>query len=355
MKRFVSIITVVMFMLVFVLAGCGQTAPVAEKGADSTKAEATKAADTKADASKADEKKFKDPKDVVIGFCTPITTHPAWIPVKEGSAQAAKDFGFKALWNGANMCEIPQMLETMETYLAQKVDGLVVYPLSGSAFTPVLEKYKAANIPVVTFGGDAEKKEQRLGFVGTDNAAAGKIHADALHKFLGKDAMKIGILMSGLDAQNQMTQVKSLEEYIKPLKDAAIIDKRDNKGGGDNAVTLDVISAMLKAHPDINCIFETDGGGAGTVGKVIKEQNLVGKVFEIGYDDAPDSIAALKEGTVAGLMVQNFYNWGYIPTKYAFMATQGKAKDIPDFTDAGVLLVTKDNVATYKDILYGKK
>lgn len=346
MKRFASILTVVMFLLVFVLAGCSQQAP-AEKLSETTEM----ATNETKEETKAEEKKYKDPKDIVIGFCTPITTHPSWIPVKEGAEKAAKDGGFKVLWNGANMCEIPQMLETMETYIAQKVDAIVVYPLSASAFSPILEKCKAMNIPVITFGGDSEKKEDRLGFVGTDNAAAGKTHAQALHKLLGKDAMKIGILMSNLDASNQMVQVQALEEYIKPLQGAEIIDKRENKGGGDNAITLDVMSAMLKAHPEINCIFDTEGGGAGTVGKVLKEMNLVGKVFAIGYDDQPDSLAAVKEGTISGLMVQNFFKWGYIPTQYAFWATQGMQNDIPDFTDSGVVLVTKENLDTYKELM----
>jgi len=351
MRKLISIITLVTLLVVFVLAGCGQqTKPAEPAKEETTKTEEPKKEEAKTEAAKTETANKKDPKDIVVGFCTPITTHPAWIPVKEGAEKAAKEGGYKVLWNGANMCEIPVMLETMETYIAQKVDGIVVYPLSASAFTPILQKCKDLGIPVVTFGGDAEKKELRLGFVGTDNEKAGRIHIEALHKKLGKDEMKVGIMMSNLDAANQIIQVKAAEDYLKNVKGAEIVDKRENGGGGDDAKTLDVISAMLKAHPEINCIMETDGGGPAIVGKVLDEMKLTDKVVAIGMDDMDRSLEAVKEGKIYGLMVQNFHKWGYLPTKYVFQAIMGG--QVPDYTDSGVVLVTKENLDTYKEELY---
>lgn len=287
----------------------------------------------------------KDTKDIVIGFAAPYATHPAWAGMKEGALQAGKDGGFKVLWQGPGDGDVPKTVETIETFIARKVDGLVVMPHSPSAFTPVLEKAKKLGIPVVTFGTDSEKPEHRLAWVGTDNQAVGKQQIMGLHKALGRDDMKVGVIMSHLDATNQLQEIEAFKAYLKQFKDAKIVDIRDDNGAADDLKTYEVASAMLKAHPEINLMINTHGAGAATIGKVVDEMNLRGKVLVSGYDDQVRNVAALKAGSVYSLMVQNFYNWGYVPTKLVFKALRGEK--LNDKYDGGCLEVTKANVETF--------
>ena len=313
-------------------------ATTAEQAAQTTEAEA--AAPAK-----------KDPTDIVIGFAAPYATHPAWAGMKQGCLDAASDAGFTALWQGPGDGDVSATVETIEAFIAQKVDGLVIMPLSPSAFEPVLKKAQDAGIPVVTFGVDADDTSQRLAWVGTDNTLVGAMQIQGLHEALGRDDMKVGVIMSNFDATNQLEQIEAFRAYLKDYESAGaeIVDIRDDKGAADDSITFDTASAMLLANPEINLMICCHGAGAATIAKAVDEMGLSGKVLVSGYDDQERNVAAVDEGSVYSLMVQNFYNWGFVPTRLVFNATQGQA--LNDSYDGGFITLTKENLDTYNDIL----
>ena len=62
-------------------------------------------------------------------------------------------------------------------------------------------------------------------------------------------------------------------------------------------------------------------------------------------DDLDESLACVREGTITGVVAQNFYGAGYVPIAQAVALVNGE--EVPDFTDSGVALVTPDNLDTY--------
>jgi ABC-type sugar transport system substrate-binding protein len=171
-----------------------------------------------------------------------------------------------------------------------------------------------------------------------------------LHKMLGKDDLQVCVIMSNLDTENQRIQVEAFRKYCKELADkgakAEVIDVRDDNGAMDDAKTYDTAAAMLKAHPQTNILICTEGAGAYMIGKAVADAGLKGKVLVSGYDDQPRCLDAVKNGTVYSLMVQNFFNWGYLPTKNLAKAIVNGEK-FPSFINAGVIEVTKANIDTY--------
>ena len=153
-------------------------------------------------------------KSLTIGFVVPLISHPAWKVVRKGAEDAGQQLGFTVLWVGADDSTLPRMLEAMETLIAQRVDGIALYPISPPAFTPVLKKARSMRIPVATYAADAEGKDLRVGFAGSDMVKIGQVQIKEAHQKLGKDSMMIGILMGNLDAANQMIQVREFEKYL---------------------------------------------------------------------------------------------------------------------------------------------
>jgi ribose transport system substrate-binding protein len=191
---------------------------------------------------------------------------------------------------------------------------------------------------------DAEDPTQRISFIGTDKTACGLAEAKALHEKVG-DEMKIGVFMGSLDAQDQILQVEGLKQYIAEnnLTEAEIID---TQASADAVKTIEVLTAMLTAHPEINCIFGTEGAGPASYGTVLKEMGLTEKVVAIGMDDVETNLAPVREGTIYGVMAQDFYKMGNLAAKYIVDYLNGE--EVPDIVDSGVTLVTLENIDTYK-------
>lgn len=282
-------------------------------------------------------------KRLRINFVSPMVGHPVWLGAKEGMDAAAKEFGFSGVWMGADDHSLEKTLEALEQAVAERPDGIVCYPFSPSAFKNVLIKAKAANIPVTVVAADAENKGLRTAFVGTNCVEWGKKHTEALYKKAG-DPFKVGVIMSNLDAENQVIAVNQLKEFVKNTPGAQIVDIQEDQG--NQAKAIETFRNMVKAHPDMNALFGTEGSGAPGFAKVLEELKLLDKVAVISMDDTEQNLSVVREGKIYGIMAQNFYKMGYLGSKYAWEAALGR--QVPAETDSGVTLVTRENVSTYK-------
>lgn len=282
-------------------------------------------------------------KKLRISFVSPMVGHPVWLRAKEGMEAAAKEFGFVGVWMGAEDHSLEKTLEALEQAVAEKPDGIVCYPFSPSVFSKVLEKAKAAKIPITTVVADAENVSQRTAYVGTNCEEWGKKHAQALFEKAG-NPFRVGVIMSNLDAENQVIAVNQLQEYIKAIPDARVVDIQEDQG--NQAKAIEVFKEMIDAHPDMNALFGTEGSGAPGYAKVLEEKKLQDKIVVISMDDTEQNLAVVKEGKIYGIMAQDFYKIGYLGSKYAWEAAMGK--QVPSETDSGVTLVTKENVDFYK-------
>lgn len=283
-------------------------------------------------------------EELRVLFVSPMVGHPVWLGAKEGMDAAAEEFGFEGVWMGADDHSVEKTVEALENAIAELPDGIVTCPFAPQAFTTTLNKAKEAGIPVTVVAVDTEFEDQRVSFIGTNSWEAGTKQAEALHKAVG-DNMKIGVIMSNLDSQNQVIQVDALKAYIEDIPGAEIVDMQENRG--DMMKAMEVFSAMIDAYPEMNALFGTEGGGAPGFAKVLEERGLGDAITVISMDDTEQNLAVVEEGKIYGIMAQNFFKMGYLGAQYAWKAAQGI--DVPEEVDSGVTLVTQENVDTYKD------
>jgi ABC-type sugar transport system substrate-binding protein len=341
MKRacILIIMTILMASLLFWVTGCNNPATTTE----TTAVTATTAAETTAAATTAAAETTAQ-KEIEVIYVCPMTSHPVYQEVQKGAEAAAKDNGFKLFYTGATDHSVEGTVEALENAIAQKPDAIVTIPFSPSAFTPSLERAKAAGIPVIAVAIDAERPDLRATYIGTDQKSTGVTVAKALIGKAGED-MQVGVIVSNLDAANQIIAIDALKGYIKDYPGAAVIDTQEDLADLNKAI--EVFSAMITANPTMNALFGAEGTGAPAFGKVLEEKGLLGKISVVAMDDTGENLPTLEAGKIDGLIAQNFYNgWGYAATKYAWQAALGQTT--PKEVDSGNVLITKDNIDTYK-------
>ncbi len=73
--------------------------------------------------------------------------------------------------------------------------------------------------------------------------------------------------------------------------------------------------------------------------QALKENNALGKITVTGFDDDPITLGGIKEGTIAGTVVQQPFEWGYQGMKLMAKILAGDKSGIP--ADTLVIVPTK--------------
>lgn len=110
-------------------------------------------------------------------------------------------------------------------------------------------------------------------------------------------------------------------------------------------MTVNKTEALLQAHPDLAAIFSVSAEGAPGAATVVKEQGKAGKIIVAGFDDLPDTLAAIRNDIVSFCLAQRTYKMGWLSVEKLLDAIDGKP--LPKVIDTGVIVIRKDNVDNY--------
>src|SRR5207247_10466838 len=105
-----------------------------------------------------------------------------------------------------------QHVSSLEDQILKKVSALAVVPGGIAEVTPVLEKAKAAGIPVLIVDNDTPWPG-KLCYIGTDNRVGGQLAGDYLVKILGGHG-KVAILRGDLGVSSHDDRVPTCQYAI---------------------------------------------------------------------------------------------------------------------------------------------
>jgi ribose transport system substrate-binding protein len=285
------------------------------------------------------EQKGPKPKVLVM---VPKGVHPYYEPCYEGFKAAAAKYGVKTEYRAAKAFEVPQQVEVIENLIARRVDGLALSALDDQGLVPVIKEATDAGIKVICFDAPAPSSAA-LCYIGTMNEAAGRAGAETLVKYLGKSG-EVAVLQGGLAAPNLNDRFKGFEKYLKEhAPGVKIVAREDTQAKMDLAINK--VEALLEAHPSLDAIFGVSAEGCPGAAPVLKEQGKAGKIVLAGFDDMPDTLAAIRDGVVKFCIAQRTYKMGWLSVEKLLDAIDGKP--LPKQLDTGVLIVTKDNADDY--------
>jgi len=288
---------------------------------------------------------------VVIGK----SVHPYWSNVETGTMDAGEALGVDAIFWVPTEEDISAQISTMETYIAQGVDGIAVAPSDPVAMAPYIKQAMDAGIPTITLDTDAPESE-RLCYVGTSNKAAGVEAGEAMVDLL-PDGGDVGVGTGSLTAMNSLERIEGFEEGIEGT-DVTVLEPINNDGE-DSTKALELANSTLVANPDLAGAFGVYAYNGPAWAKAVKEQGLVGDVKIVAFDATDEHIEYVKEGVIQVLVAQREYFQGYKSVELLTLMAQKGIEEgmseygVPDsmIVDTGVNVVTQDNLADFADTL----
>jgi ribose transport system substrate-binding protein len=272
----------------------------------------------------------------------PKGVHPYYEPCYEGFKDAGAKYGVKTEYLAAKAFEVPQEVEIIENVIARHVDGIAISALDDQGLVPAIEEATKAGIKVITFDAPAPSSKA-LTYIGTMNEAAGYSSAQELIKIMNNEG-EVAVLQGGLGAPNLNDRFKGFERCIKEkAPNIKIVAREDEQGKID--MTVNKTEALLQAHPNLKAIFGVSAEVCPGAAAALKEQGKAGKILLAGFDDLPDTLTAIRNGTVNFCIAQRTYKMGWLSIEKLLEAMD--KKPVPKEIDTGVLIITKANVDNY--------
>ena len=276
--------------------------------------------------------------------------HQFWQAVRSGAEKAATDFNVEITFEGPeNESQVDKQIEMLQTAIDKKPAAICFAALDSKAAIPLLEKAKAANIPVIGFDSGVDS-DIPVTTAATDNLAAAAMAADKMAEAIGGSG-EVGVVVHD---QTSRTGIDRRDGFVNQMKakypNITIVDIQ--YGGGDQLKSTDLAKAMIQAHPNIKGFFGANEGSAIGVLNAVKELGMEGKIAVIGYDSGKAQIDAVSSGVMTGSITQDPIGIGYKCVEAAVKAIKGE--QLPKMIDTGFHYYTKENIndPKIKPLLY---
>lgn len=274
----------------------------------------------------------------------PGSGNPFWRTVEVGGDTAARAWGVVDLSHQAppEESDVQTQINQLEDALTKGTQGLVLAATDKVALNSTLDKYKAANVPVVTIDSNADSTVQ-LSFIGTDNKAGGKLQGQYVCKLLGAGA-KVGLIEGNLTAQSIADRVAGAKDGLATC--GATVVKELSEGTHSIAGGQKLAEDIMTANPDVQALIAINDNQA--LGALAAAQAASKKLVIIGYDASPDAVKSVAAGGLAATIAQRPANMGIFGVNWIMVALTGNAKEISNRIDTGTALVTKENAAQFQ-------
>ena len=267
-----------------------------------------------------------------------------WKAAGAGVAAAQKELpDFKMEIEYPAQATVASQQTLMDNLAAAGVKAIMVSAVDPKA-TNVLDKI-AGETDLFTTDSDAPQSK-RIAYIGSSNVLAGNQAGEIAKKAMPKGGKCMGFV-GLLDAANFTERAEGFKEGIKGTG-ITLVDTRSD--GIDQARAKSNVSDVLTADPSITCLVGFYSYNTPQIYAAVKEAGQLGKITIVGFDDDPVTLGGIKEGTIAGTVVQQPFEWAYQGMKLMAAYVKGDKSGIPanHLIIIPTKIVTKDTVDAYE-------
>lgn len=266
-----------------------------------------------------------------------------WQRVKQGAEAAAAEYPDVTLTVQAPQREIniDQQVSILEDLILRKVSALAVAPAGVSEIIPVLNKAKAAGIPVLILDTDLPWPGKRS-YIGTNNRLGGKLAGEFIVKALGGTG-KVAVIRGILGVATHEERVAGFEDAIREAPGIELVAMQP--ANSERPLGMTVMENILTSHLELNAVFVTNDQMALGAMEAIAARHLNGKVLLVGFDAGQEAVRAVKAGRMSAVVAQHPYEMGRQGVEAAVRLLNGET--VEKRIDTGTTLITRENAERF--------
>ena len=238
----------------------------------------------------------------------------------------------------------------VDDLIAAGVDAIAVSVVDPATSTDAINKAAAA-VPYFTFDSDAPQSN-RIAYFGSSNVELGKNAGELMKKALPDGGKCIGFV--GLPgASNAQERLQGYNEAVAGTG----LEITDVRGDDiDQTRARANVDDILVAQPDVTCMVGFYSYNPPRIYEALRDAGKLGTITVVGFDEDPITLGAVKEGSFAGTVVQQPYEWGYQGSKLMANYLAGDKSGVP--SDGIIIIpglsITTENVDAFQADLEAK-
>jgi ribose transport system substrate-binding protein len=280
-------------------------------------------------------------------FLPKSLNNPYWVDARKGMEAKAAELGVKAEFLGPDNDDAARQVAIFESILATNPAGIAVSPNDPASVRDVIARARAQGIPVIAWDGPVPDSEV-MGYIGTDNVAAGASEGEALAEAIGGEG-KVAIVIGNLAATNLNQRLEGLKAALEDYPDIEIVATEES--GESVATAQSQAETILQAHPDLAGFAGIGGSDLPGIVGALTSANLCGQVKAVGFDVVPQGIEGMQNGCVDAMVSQRPFGMTADALQILVDFHSGTSDLGDDFNvDTGVVIVTPE---TLEDFLSG--
>jgi len=252
----------------------------------------------------------------------------------------AEESGVRLIVNDAQR-SAERQVQQVETFIAQKVDAIVLNPCEVEASSPAVAKAIEAGIPIVNV--NSETRTAPTAFVGSRDEESARL---AMEYIADRLDGKGGILMMH-GYMGQAAQIKrdaGAREVLEKHPDLKLLAAQTAEWDRAKAVTL--MENWLQAHGDkIDAVFAQNDEMAMGALLAIEQAGKKDRIVVVGVDAIADALKAVKDGRLDATVFQDAAGQGRGAVEVALRLIRGEAVDKETYIP--FKLVTRENISEF--------
>ena len=235
-----------------------------------------------------------------IGLTLPGLQFPFFITMKHDFDQMAAKLGVEVIYVDAQN-DSSKQVAAVESFISQKVNGMLISPMTTDSIVPAIEEAVKAGIPVVTVDRKANT-DKVLVHVGADNVEGGRAAARyVVQKLGGKGSI---IELEGTPgASPAIDRKKGFDEVIAQNPGLKILVSQ--AADFDRAKANTTMENLMQAYPKFDAVF---GANDEMIIGAIEAMSAAGidpsTKVTVGYDATPDALTYIKQGKLGATVDQ---------------------------------------------------
>jgi ribose transport system substrate-binding protein/inositol transport system substrate-binding protein len=266
----------------------------------------------------------------------------AWAKEAAESMKAAADqAGADLIVNEAGK-DINKQVSQIESGINQKVNAIIVEPVSADGVIPAIEAAMKANIPVIVFNQAIKDPAKATCFVGVANEDGGYMEMSRAIKDMGGKG-NVALLLGPLGSEGQLGRSAGYKKAMDENPDVKVAFEETANWTTEEALKL--AENWLQTGTEISAVVaQNDGMALGAV-KAIEDKNLGGKIKVYGLDAVPDALQAVKDGRLEITVSQETSKQSAAAIETAMKLFKGETVDKQILVQFSI--IDKTNVDTY--------
>ena len=277
----------------------------------------------------------------VIGVSLLNLSNEFIVMLNRAMDRRARQLGVRLIVNDAERSADKQV-QQVESFIAQKVDAIILNPCEVEASSPAVEKALAAGIPVINV--NSETRATPTAFVGSRDEEAGRIAMGYVAQRLGGKGNVV--MMQGFMGQAaQIKRDQGAREVLAQTPGLRLLAEQTAEW--DRAKGMSLMENWIQSYGDaINAVFAQNDEMAMGALIAIEHAGRKGKIVVVGVDAIADAMDAVRHGRLDATVLQDSAGQGGAAVETAAKIIRHQAYEkqllIP------FQLVTRDNVGHFQ-------